>query len=87
MKTIYCDFGDIDQAFLSLYKSSTYEASTFKAHRFQVDVSTGVARIILRVGDALSSRRLRTFSRECLDLPTLGSLIHLAIVGNNGKRR
>ena len=30
MKTIYCDLGDIDQAFLSLYKSSTYERSDFK---------------------------------------------------------
>ena len=30
MKTIYCDYSDIDQAFLSLYKSPTYETSTFK---------------------------------------------------------
>jgi hypothetical protein len=29
-KAIYCDYSPIDQAFLSLYKSSTYEASTFK---------------------------------------------------------
>ena len=30
MKTIYCDLDGIDQAFLSLYKSPTYETSTFK---------------------------------------------------------
>ena len=30
MKTIYCDFDDTLHTFLSFYKSSTYEASTFK---------------------------------------------------------